>query len=54
MGQQYSTPEKIIYDRRSDVAIIGRGIYTAQDPLGATRMYRQACWSAYERRVGHP
>jgi uridine monophosphate synthetase len=51
LGQQYLTPEQIIYHAQSDVMIVGRGIYQAPDPLEAAKNYRQAGWTAYRSRL---
>lgn len=51
MGQQYVSPEQAIFERGTDVIIVGRGIYNADDPVAAAKSYRQAGWDAYLRRV---
>lgn len=50
LGQQYNTPEKIIGQQKSDIIIVGRGIYEANDPVALAKKYRQAGWSAYKNR----
>ncbi|XP_008400924.1 uridine 5'-monophosphate synthase [Poecilia reticulata] len=52
MGQQYTTPEDVIYNKGSDVIIVGRGILEASDRLEATESYRKSGWDAYKRRLG--
>ena len=47
LGQQYNTPEKVIKENNSDVIIVGRGIYEAQDPIAEAKKYRTAGWQAY-------
>lgn len=47
LGQQYNTPEKVIKENNSDVIIVGRGIYEAQDPIAESKKYRTAGWQAY-------
>lgn len=46
MGQQYATPENAI-QRGSDIVIVGRGIYAAQNVEEETVKYRHAAWNAY-------
>jgi orotidine 5'-phosphate decarboxylase subfamily 1 len=48
LGQQYLTPEKVIHELKSDVIIVGRGIYGASDPRQEARKYRSAGWAAYQ------
>lgn len=50
LGQQYNTPEKIIVENKSDIIIVGRGIYEATDPMAEARKYRKAGWNAYQKR----
>jgi len=52
LGQQYNTPEKVVKDAGTDVVIVGRGIYGAQDRRRVAEEYRSRSWRAYEERVG--
>lgn len=52
LGQQYSTPEDVIYNKGSDVIIVGRGVLEASDRVEAAELYRKSGWDAYRKRVG--
>lgn len=51
LGQQYTTPEDVLYNKGSDVIIVGRGILEAPDRLKAAESYRQSGWEAYNKRL---
>lgn len=51
LGQQYNTPEKVIKENKSDIIIVGRGIYEANDLVAEAKKYREAGWKAYQNRV---
>lgn len=46
LGQRYITPEIAIKEHQSDIIIVGRGIFSAQDPLSEAKKYRAAGWNA--------
>ncbi|KAL9608167.1 MAG: hypothetical protein Q9167_006987 [Letrouitia subvulpina] len=50
LGQQYQTPEAAI-GRGADFIISGRGIYAADDPVEAVKLYQKEGWEAYLKRV---
>jgi orotidine 5'-phosphate decarboxylase subfamily 1 len=50
LGQQYNTPENVIDKQGSDVIIVGRGIYEAENMLSEAKKYREAGWQAYQQR----
>lgn len=50
LGQQYNTPEKVIKEQESDIIIVGRGIYEADDPVFEAKKYKEAGWKAYIER----
>ena len=52
LGQQYNTPEKVVREAGTDVVIVGRGVYGAQDKRAAAEQYRGRAWQAYEARLG--
>jgi uridine monophosphate synthetase len=51
LGQQYVTPEQAILKNHTDVIIVGRGIYAANNPVAAAKSYRSAAWRAYQTKI---
>lgn len=49
-GQTYNTPTVAFQERGTDVMIVGRGIYQAENPVQAAIAYKTAGWEAYEMR----
>lgn len=52
LGQQYNTPESVIFEKGCDVIIVGRGIYKSEDRRTEAERYRVAAWKAYKKRIG--
>lgn len=50
LGQQYNTPEIVIGEKKSDIIIVGRGIYGSPNPMVEAKKYRHAGWQAYMER----
>jgi len=50
LGQQYQTPASAV-SRGADFIIAGRGIYAAEDPVEAVKLYQKEGWEAYLDRV---
>lgn len=52
LGQVFRTPESVIQESGSDILIIGRGIYEAENPAVAALAYKVAGWKAHETAIG--
>ncbi len=50
LGQQYRTPEHVVGKKMTDIIIVGRGIYKAENQKCAAQAYRKAGWDALESR----
>ncbi|KAG7210459.1 hypothetical protein KM043_011987 [Ampulex compressa] len=50
LGQVYNTPESVV-NSGADLAVVGRGITEARDPLTATLEYKKELWEAYKNRT---
>ncbi|XOD66805.1 MAG: orotidine-5'-phosphate decarboxylase [Flavobacteriales bacterium Tduv] len=51
-GQQYIRPDQAIQEKQSDFIIVGRGIYSSQQPNFTAEEYRRCAWSSYEKSLG--
>lgn len=50
LGQQYNTPEHVVTELLTDIIIVGRGIYKADNPKKAAQAYKHAAWTAYKHK----
>jgi uridine monophosphate synthetase len=50
LGQHYLTAGQVIGELHSDVIIVGRAIYEADDPLQEAQKFRKLGWEAYQNR----
>lgn len=44
LGQNYNTPEHVISHKKSDIIIVGRGIYGAKNPQDTACYYKEQAW----------
>lgn len=51
LGQQYNSPQHAVLERGADVAVVGRGVTEADNPVEAAKLYRDLLWKAYEERI---
>jgi uridine monophosphate synthetase len=50
-NQNYNTPEKVILERKSDIIIVGRGIYLKEDIFEEAKKYKIEAWDSYQKRI---
>ncbi|MCI0382592.1 MAG: orotidine-5'-phosphate decarboxylase [Chlamydiae bacterium] len=50
LGQHYQSPDQAI-EKGSDILIVGRGIYSSNDPKKEAILYKNLSWQAYKRCV---
>lgn len=50
-GQTYNTPAKAFSSKATDIMIVGRGIYKAENPVQAAIDYKTAGWEAYQQSI---
>ncbi|XP_066258478.1 uridine 5'-monophosphate synthase-like [Euwallacea similis] len=51
LGQRYNSPECVVVEKGADVAVVGRGITEAKDPVVAAKNYRDLLWQSYIKRI---
>lgn len=47
LGQRYNTPESAISQNKSDIIIVGRGIYKSENPRKSAMLYKQKSWDLF-------
>jgi len=47
LGQQYISIEQAVTKNKTDIIIVGRGIYQSSNPLMEAKLYRKLAWQAY-------
>ena len=50
-GQQYNTPEHVINNYHTDFIIVGRGIYSSNEPELEALKYKTEAWQAYQKAL---
>ncbi len=51
LGQQYTTPEQAIIEKKCDIIVVGRGILKAEDRVKAAAKYKQIAYDSYLKRI---
>ncbi|XP_066145630.1 uridine 5'-monophosphate synthase-like isoform X2 [Euwallacea fornicatus] len=51
LGQRYNSPEYVVVEKGADIAVVGRGITEAKDPVVAAKNYRDLLWQSYIKRM---
>lgn len=51
LGQQYRSPETIMLEDGADIAVVGRGIINAANPVETAKLYKKKLWDIYLSRV---
>lgn len=44
LGQKYHSPQAVIGEKKSDIIIVGRGIYAAENPKKIAQEYQRQAW----------
>lgn len=50
LGQRYNTP-RTVFERGTDVMIVGRGIYAAENPKAAAELYQKWGWEYFDDQL---
>lgn len=51
LGQTYNTPEYVMKEKGTDIAVVGRGIIKSKNPSEVAKTYRDRLWEAYTARI---
>lgn len=51
LDQNFVSPEKAILQKDSDIIIVGRGIYQANEPDKEAEKYKIISWNAYQQKI---